>query len=346
VKNSWYKGVIGRDLAIDLGTANTVVYAQGEGIVLDESSIVAINRRTGDVIAVGDEAKRMLGRVPPNIEVIRPLRDGVIFDFDLCEKMLRYFIQKVTNSSRWSKPRVIICIPSGVTGVERRAVQDAAEFAGARKPVHVIEEPMAAAIGAGLRVHDPAGNMVVDIGGGTTEVAVISMGGVVASESSRVAGDEFDETIAAYMKREHSIALGERTVEQVKMSVASAYPLEEEFHAEVRGRDLVTGLPRTVVVSTQEIREAIEEPVASIIDVVKATLDKTQPELAADVMERGIVLTGGGALLPGLDAVIELETGMPTRVADNPLYAVVLGSGQCLENTGAQSEMLFGDFND
>ena len=242
----------------------------------------------------------MLGRTPGHIQAIRPLKDGVIADFDICEKMLRYFIQRV-HQRRWAKPRMVICIPSGITGVERRAVQEAAEFAGARKPALVIEEPMAAAIGAGLPVHEPAGNMVVDIGGGTTEVAVISLGGIVASESSRVAGDEFDEAILAFMKREYSLALGERTAEEIKIALASAYPLEEELYAEIRGRDLVTGLPKTVVVSTAEIRESIEEPVAAIVDAVKVTLDKTPPELAADIMERGIVLAGGGALLLGLD---------------------------------------------
>lgn len=336
----WYSNVIGRDLAIDLGTANTVVYVRGQGIVLNEPSIVTINTRNGQILAVGAEAKRMLGRTPAHIEAIRPLKDGVIADFDICEKMLRYFIQRVHNRSRWAKPRMVICIPSGITGVEKRAVQEAAEFAGARKPVLVIEEPMAAAIGSGLPVHEPAGNMVVDIGGGTTEVAVISMGGIVASESSRIAGDEFDEAILAFMKREYSLALGERTAEEVKLHLASAYPLEEELHAEIRGRDLVTGLPRTITVSTQEIREAIEEPVAAIIDAVKVTLDKTPPELAADIMERGIVITGGGSLLLGLDVAIQAETGMPVRRAKNALFSVVLGSGQCLEQFDVLRQVL------
>lgn len=336
----WYSNVIGRDLAIDLGTANTVVYVRGQGIVLNEPSIVTINTRNGQILAVGAEAKRMLGRTPGHIEAIRPLKDGVIADFDICEKMLRYFIQRVHNRSRWAKPRMVICIPSGITGVEKRAVQEAAEFAGARKPVLVIEEPMAAAIGSGLPVHEPAGNMVVDIGGGTTEVAVISMGGIVASESSRIAGDEFDEAILAFMKREYSLALGERTAEEVKLHLASAYPLEEELHAEIRGRDLVTGLPRTITVSTQEIREAIEEPVAAIIDAVKVTLDKTPPELAADIMERGIVITGGGSLLLGLDVAIQAETGMPVRRAKNALFSVVLGSGQCLEQFDVLRQVL------
>ncbi len=336
----WYSNVIGRDLAIDLGTANTVVYVRGQGIVLNEPSIVSLNTRNGQILAVGAEAKRMLGRTPSHIEAIRPLKDGVIADFDICEKMLRYFIQRVHSRNRWAKPRMVICIPSGITGVEKRAVQEAAEFAGARKPVLVIEEPMAAAIGSGLPIHEPAGNMVVDIGGGTCEVAVISMGGIVASESIRVAGDEFDEAILSFMKREYSLALGERTAEEVKLHLASAYPLEEELHAEIRGRDLVTGLPRTITVSTQEIREAIEEPVAAIIDAVKVTLDKTPPELAADVMERGIVITGGGSLLLGLDAAIQAETGMPVRRAKNALFSVVLGSGQCLEQFDVLRQVL------
>ena len=335
----WFTSVVGRDMAVDLGTANTVVYVRGQGIVLDEPSIVAINTRTNQLLAVGGEAKRMLGRTPSHIQAIRPLKDGVIADFDMCEKMLRYFIQRV-HQRRWAKPRMVICIPSGVTGVERRAVQEAAEFAGARKPALVIEEPMAAAIGAGLPVHEPAGNMIVDIGGGTTEVAVISLGGIVASESSRIAGDEFDAAILAFMKREYSLALGERTAEEVKTKLATAYPLEEELYAEIRGRDLVTGLPKTVVVSTGEIREAVEEPVAAIVDAVKVTLDKTPPELAADIMERGIVLAGGGALLLGLDRVIQAETGMPTRVAQNPLYSVVLGSGYCLEQFDVLRQVL------
>jgi rod shape-determining protein MreB len=336
----WYSNVIGRDMAVDLGTANTVVYVRGQGIVLNEPSVVTVNTRTGDILAVGIEAKRMLGRTPGHIQAIRPLKDGVIADFDICEKMLRYFIQRVHQKNRWAKPRMVICIPSGITGVERRAVQEAAEFAGARKPVLVIEEPMAAAIGAGLPVHEPAGNMIVDIGGGTTEVAVISLGGVVVSESSRVAGDEFDEAIISFVKREYSLALGERTAEEVKMQLASAWPLEEELYAEVRGRDLVTGLPKTIVLSTVEIREAIEEPAAAIVDAVKVTLDKTPPELAADIMERGIVVTGGGAQLIGIDHAIQAETGMPVHRAKHPLYSVVLGSGQCLENFDVLKQVL------
>ena len=278
----------------------------------------------------------MIGRTPNHIQAIRPLKDGVIADFDICEKMLRYFIQRV-HTRRWARPRMVICVPSGVTGVEQRAVVDAAEHAGARKPADIIEEPMAAAIGAGLPVHEPAGNMVVDIGGGTTEVAVISLGGIVASESIRIAGDELDESIINYVKKEYSLALGERTSEEIKKALASAFPLEEELYAEVRGRDLVSGLPKTIVVSTEEIREAIEEPVSAIVDAVKVTLDKTPPELAADIMERGIVITGGGALLHGLDRRLESETGMPIVVADNPLFSVVIGSGQYLEEAAFKS---------
>ncbi len=320
----------GRDIAVDLGTANTLIYVRGHGVVLNEPSVVALSVRDGSVLAVGLDAKRMMGRTPAHIQAIRPLKDGVIADFDVCEKMLRFFIQKV-HKSRFSKPRMIICVPSGVTPVERRAVTDAAELAGARKPAYVIEEPMAAAIGAGLPVQEPTGNMVVDIGGGTTEVAVISLGGIVASQSVRVAGDELDDAVINFIKKEYSLALGERTAEEIKIAMGSAWPLEEEMTAEVRGRDLVTGLPKTITISTAEIRLAIEEPVQAIVDAVKATLDKTPPELAADIMEQGIMLTGGGALLTGLDLRLQHETGMPIHIADNPLESVAIGTGQALE---------------
>jgi rod shape-determining protein MreB len=289
---------------------------------------------------VGAEAKRMIGRTPAHIQAIRPLRDGVIADFDICEKMLRYFIQKV-HTSKWSKPRMVICVPSGITPVEQRAVQEAAEFAGARRPAYIIEEPMAAAIGAGLPVQEPTGNMIVDIGGGTTEVAVISLGGVVASQSARVGGDALDTAIINYIKKEYSLALGERTAEEVKMALGSAWPLEVELHAEIRGRDLVTGLPKTIVTTTEEIREAIEEPVAAIVDAVKVTLDKTPPELSADIMEQGVVLAGGGALLHGISERLEHETGMPIVIAQNPLFAVAIGSGQSLEEFDALKGVLF-----
>jgi rod shape-determining protein MreB len=273
----------------------------------------------------------MIGRTPGNIQAIRPLRDGVIADFDMCEKMLRYFIQKV-HQSRLARPRMVICVPSGCTPVEQRAVQEAAEYAGARKPAFIIEEPMAAAIGAGLPVQEPTGNMIVDIGGGTTEVAVISLGGVVASQSSRVGGDELDDAIIQYIKKEYNLALGERTAEEIKIQLGSAWPLKQEMYAEIRGRDLLSGLPKTIVVSTGEVREAIAEPVAAIIDAVKATLDKTPPELAADIMEQGIVLAGGGALLKNLPKRLAHETGMPIKIAADPLYAVAMGSGLSLES--------------
>ena len=330
---------IGRDLAVDLGTANTLIYERGRGIVLNEPSVVAINTRDGRPVAVGLEAKRMLGRTPEHIKAIRPLKDGVIADFDICEKMLRYFIHRV-HQRRFAKPRMIICVPSGITGVEKRAVQDAAEYAGARKPCKIIEEPMAAAIGAGMPVHEPTGNMVVDIGGGTTEVAVISLGGIVASQSIRIGGDELDEAIINFARKEYDLALGERTAEDVKIALGSAWVLEDELQAEIRGRDLRTGLPKTVITTTQEIREAIEEPVAAICDAVKVTLDKTPPELAADIMEQGIMLTGGGAMLHGIDVRLHIETGMPIKIAKNPLFAVVIGTGQCLEEFDAMRNVL------
>jgi rod shape-determining protein MreB and related proteins len=331
---------LGRDMAVDLGTANTLIYVRGHGIVLNEPSVVAVNVRDGRPLAVGIEAKRMIGRTPAHIQAIRPLKDGVIADFEICEKMLRYFIHKV-HRSRWVKPRMVICVPSGITGVEQRAVQEAAEYAGARKPAYIIEEPMAAAIGAGLPVQDPTGNMIVDIGGGTTEVAVISLGGIVTSQSVRVAGDELDDAIIQFIKKEYSLALGERTAEEIKIAMGSAWPLEEEMSAEIRGRDLVTGLPKTVTVTTEEIRDSIEEPVSAIVDAVKATLDKTPPELAADIMEQGIMITGGGALLTGLDRRIQHETGMPIHIALTPLDSVAIGSGQALEEFDALRGVLF-----
>jgi rod shape-determining protein MreB and related proteins len=340
MSDSMFRDLMGRDMAVDLGTANTLVYVRGRGIVLNEPSVVAVNVKDGRPLAVGLEAKRMIGRTPSHIQAIRPLKDGVIADFEICEKMLRYFIHKV-HQRRWSKPRMVICVPSGITGVEQRAVQEAAEYAGARKPAYIIEEPMAAAIGAGLPVQEPTGNMIVDIGGGTTEVAVISLGGIVASQSVRVAGDELDEAIIQYIKKEYSLALGERTSEEVKITLGSAWPLEEELTAEIRGRDLVTGLPKTIITSTEEIREALEEPVAAIVDAVKVTLDKTPPELAADIMEGGITLAGGGALLLGLPERLQAETGMPINIAQNPLHCVAIGSGQSLEEFEALKGVLF-----
>ena len=319
----------GQDMAIDLGTANTLVFVRGQGIVLNEPSVVAINSQNGRALAVGMEAKRMIGRTPANITAIRPLRDGVIADFDITEKMLRYFIQKV-HRRRWARPRIVVCVPSGITPVERRAVEEAAYHAGARR-AYTIEEPMAAAIGCGLPIAEPSGSMVVDIGGGTTEVAVISLGGIVVSRSIRVGGDELDEAVIDWVKKEHNVLLGERTAEQLKMAVGSAWPQPEEPAAEVRGRDLVTGLPKTILLTAPEIREAIEEPTQAVVDAVKYTLDKTPPELAADIMERGIWLTGGGALLAGLDQRLANETGMPIVTANKPLQSVVVGSGKCLE---------------
>jgi rod shape-determining protein MreB len=339
MSENFFSSFLGRDMAVDLGTANTLVYLRGRGIVLNEPSVVAVNVNDGRPVAVGLEAKRMIGRTPSHIHAIRPLKDGVIADFEICEKMLRYFIHRV-HQRRFAKPRMVICVPSGITGVEQRAVQEAAEYAGARKPAYIIEEPMAAAIGAGLPVHEPTGNMVVDIGGGTTEVAVISLGGIVTSQSIRIGGDELDESIIQFIKKEYSLALGERTAEEIKIALGSACPLEEELHAEIRGRDLITGLPKTIVTTTEEIREAIEEPVSSVVDAVKITLDKTPPELAADIMEQGIVLCGGGALLHGLDARLSAETGMPIVIAKNPLHSVAIGSGQCLEEFQALKQVL------
>jgi len=333
---------IGRDMAVDLGTANTLVYVRGKGIVLNEPSVVAINTNTGGILAVGAEAKKMIGRTPGNIVAIRPLKDGVIADFDTTERMLRYFIQKVHRRRHLAKPRIVVCVPSGITGVEQRAVKDAGYAAGARK-VYIIEEPMAAAIGAGLPVHEPTGNMVVDIGGGTTEVAVISLGGIVTSQSIRTGGDELDAAIIAYVKKEYSLMLGERTAEEIKMAIGSAFPSPDEPHAEIRGRDLVSGLPKTIVVSAEEIRKAIEEPVNSIIDAVKTTLDKCPPELSGDIMDRGIVITGGGALLKSLDERLRHETGMPIHITDRPLDSVAMGSGKCVEEFEALQQVLISE---
>ncbi|HET9938633.1 MAG TPA: rod shape-determining protein, partial [Gaiella sp.] len=334
-------GFGGRDMAVDLGTANTLVYVRGRGIVLSEPSVVAIDQRTGDVHAVGVEAKRMLGRTPGSISAIRPLKDGVIADFDVTEQMLRHFIQKV-HQHRFAHPRVVVCVPSGVTGVEKRAVEEATLSAGARQ-AYLIEEPMAAAIGAGLPVAEPTGNMIVDIGGGTTEVAVISLGGIVVSQSLRVGGDEMDEAIVNHIKKDYKLLVGQQTAEEIKLEIGSAHPMPEEVQAEVRGRDMLTGLPKTVIISSdeiqaevrgrdmltglpktvvitsEEIRRALDEPVTQIVDAIKSTLDKTPPELAADIMDRGIVLAGGGALLQGLDERVRHETQIPVHLAESPL---------------------------
>ncbi len=327
-----------RDMAIDLGTANTLVYVRGQGIVLNEPSVVAMNTRDNTAVAVGLEAKRMIGRTPSHIQAIRPLREGVIADFDITERMLRYFIKKV-QPRRWARPRIIVCVPSGITGVERRAVEEAAYHAGARR-AYTIEEPMAAAIGVDLPVHEPAGSVIVDIGGGTTEVAVISLGGIVVARSARTGGDELDEALVDWVKKEYNLLLGERTAEQLKMAIGSAWPFSDEPNAEIRGRDLITGLPKTVIITAAEVREAIEEQIQGIVDTIKYCLDKTPPELAADVMDRGIVITGGGALLRGLDVRIANETGTPVVTADRPLHSVVLGSGRCLEDFDILDDIL------
>jgi len=334
--------LIGRDMAIDLGTANTVVYVRGRGVVLDEPSVVALNETTGEVLAVGHEAKQMAGRTPLPIAVVRPLRDGVIADFEATEQMLRHFISQVHRRRYLAKPRMVICVPSGITAVEQRAVKEVAYLSGARH-VAMIEEPMAAAIGAGLPVHEATGNMVVDVGGGTTEVAVISLGGVVASLSIRTAGDDLDAALVAWLKKEHALMLGERTAEDLKLALGSAWPHDDEPEAEVRGRDLVSGLPRTLVVTSAEVRQALEEPLTAIVDAVRTTLDQTPPELAGDIMDRGIVLTGGGALLRGLDERIRDETGMPVHVADHPLTSVALGAGRCVEQYDALQQVLVAD---
>jgi rod shape-determining protein MreB len=308
-------GFGGRDMAVDLGTANTLVYVRGRGIVLSEPSVVAIDQRTGEVHAVGVEAKRMLGRTPGTIAAIRPLKDGVIADFDVTEQMLRHFIQKV-HQHRFAHPRVVVCVPSGVTGVEKRAVEEATLSAGARQAYLVAE---------------PTGNMIVDIGGGTTEVAVISLGGIVVSQSLRVGGDEMDDAIVNHIKKEYKLLIGQQTAEEIKLEVGSAYRMREEVQAEVRGRDMLTGLPKTVILSSEEVRRALDEPVTQIIDAIRSTLDKTPPELAADIMDRGIVLAGGGALLHGLDERLRHETQMPVHLAESPLTCVAVGSGRSLE---------------
>ncbi len=321
-----------RDLGIDLGTANTLVHLKGKGIILMEPSVVAIRRDSGEILAVGEEAKKMIGRTPGNIVAIRPMKDGVIADFDVTQSMLRYFIGRALQKRNpLIRPRVVISTPSGVTAVEERAVREAAIQAGA-KEAYLIEEPMAAAIGAGLPVHDPTGNMIVDIGGGTTEVAVISLGGIVTSRSIRVAGDEMDEAIVQHIKRVYNLMIGERTAEDIKIKIGSAVWNGEQEVYQVRGRDLVTGLPKTVEITSEEIHSALEETVASIVEAIKVCLEKTPPELSADIMDRGIVLAGGGALLRNLDHLVSQQTGIPVLLAEEPLYAVPLGTGKALEN--------------
>ncbi len=323
------------DLAIDLGTANCLIYAKDRGIIVNEPSVVAVHqnfRGQQKVLAVGKEAKDMLGRTPGSIKAIRPMKDGVIADFEVTQNMLRYFIQKALNGSKLVKPRIIICIPYGITQVEKRVVKESAEQAGARE-VFLIEEPMAAAIGAGLPITDPSGNMIVDIGGGTTEVAVISLGGIVFSRSVRVAGDKFDEAITNYIKKKYSLLIGERTAEAIKMSIGNAYPFDDEVKSyEVKGRDLIAGAPKTIEVSSDEIREALSDPISEVIEAIKITLEKTPPELAADIVDNGIILAGGGALLANLDVLIKEKTGLPVALAEDPLTCVVRGCGMALES--------------
>ncbi|MBE6081255.1 MULTISPECIES: rod shape-determining protein [Tissierellales] len=318
-----------KDMGIDLGTANTLVYMKGKGIVLREPSVVAIQTNTKQVLAVGEEAKKMIGRTPGHIVAIRPLKDGVIADFDITQNMLKYFIRKAIQKKTIFQPRVVICVPSGVTEVEKRAVEEATIHAGARE-AYLIEEPMAAAIGAGLPVHEATGSMIVDIGGGTAEVAVISLGGIVTSRSIRIAGDELDESIVYYIKKEYNLMIGERTAEEVKISIGSADIKEKETKMSIRGRDLISGLPNTIEISSSEIYEAMKEPVNNIVEAIKFTLEKTPPELASDIMEQGITLSGGGALLDGIDRLISRETGMPVYIAENPLDCVALGAGKTL----------------
>ena len=327
-------GIFSNDLAIDLGTANTCVYVKGQGIVLREPSVVAVkkdSRGNDQVLAVGSEAKRMLGRAPGNIRAIRPMKDGVIADFEVTEAMLRYFITKVHNQRRLVRPRIMICVPTGITQVEKRAVKESALSAGARE-VYLIEEPMAAAIGANLPIQEPTANMVVDIGGGTTEVAVISLSGIVYSRSVRVGGDKMDEAILRHVKRKYNMLIGEATAEEIKIQIASAYPMEEEQQIEVKGRDLVTGIPQTIVITSEEVRKAISEQVDAIVQAVRQALEQTPPELAADIVERGIVLTGGGALLKGLDQLLREDTSLPIFSVDDPLATVVMGTGVALDN--------------
>ncbi|MEN9991974.1 MAG: hypothetical protein RLZZ224_1676 [Verrucomicrobiota bacterium] len=327
--NRFFGHWLSQDIGIDLGTANTLVCVKDQGIVLREPSVVAVRAGTNEVLAVGDDAKRMLGRTPGDIVAIRPLKDGVISDFRVTEAMLRHFIKKV-NTRRRTNSRVVIAIPSGITEVEKRAVRESAEMAGARE-VYLIEEPMAAAIGVGLPVQDAAGNMIVDIGGGTTEVALISLSGIVYARSVRVAGDEFDESIISYMKRNYNLMIGERTAEDIKMRIGSAAALPKELTMEVKGRDLVAGLPKTITITSQEVRDAMSDPLSQVIDGIRTTLERCPPELAADLVDRGIVLAGGGALLKGLDRLIREETGLPVHIAEDPLSAVAEGTGKALQ---------------
>lgn len=326
---NYISGLFSNDMGIDLGTATTLVYVKGEGVILCEPSVVAVERGTSHVVAVGEEAKRMLGRTPGNIVAIRPMKDGVIADFEITEAMLRYFIKKAHNRRVLVRPRIVIAIPSGITEVEKRAVKDSAERAGARE-VFLIEEPIAAAIGVGLPIQDPIANMIIDIGGGTTEIAVISLSGLVFSKSIRIGGDEMDEAIIEHLKKTYNLMIGERTAEEIKIKIGSAYPLEEEMNMEVKGRDLVIGLPKTVSITSEEIRESLQEPLRAILEITKVSLERTPPELSADLIDHGIVMAGGGSLLRGMDKLISEETGLPVHIADDPLTAVAHGTGKVL----------------
>ncbi|MFA5880702.1 MAG: rod shape-determining protein [Eubacteriales bacterium] len=333
-------GIFSKDMGIDLGTANSSVYMKGKGIVVNEPSVVAIQRDTEQVLAVGEEAKQMIGRTPGNIVAIRPMKDGVIADFDITQSMLRYFITKALKKRPYLvRPRVVVGVPSGVTAVEERAIREAALQAGARE-AYLIEEPMAAAIGAGLPVHEPTGNMILDIGGGTSEVAIISLGGIVTSRSIRIAGDEMDEAIMQHIKRMYNLMVGERTAEEIKIKIGTAYLFPEVEKYEVRGRDLLTGLPKTVEITSEEVYKALSEPVSAILEAIKVTLEKTPPELASDVMDKGIVMAGGGSLLRGLDRLVSEETGIPVHIAEEPLFCVAFGTGKVLENLDVLKRVL------
>ncbi len=325
-------GLFSSDVAIDLGTATTLVYVKGRGIVLQEPSLVVVHKATNQILAVGNDAKLMLGRTPGSIVAIRPMKDGVIADFEVTERMLRYFISKVHNRRSLIRPRIVVAIPSGCTEVEKRAVRDSAEQAGARE-VYLVEEPMAAAIGAGMPIAEPQGNMIVDIGGGTTEVAIISLGDIVYGKSIRVAGDELDEAVINYIKRTYNILIGERTAEDIKIQIGSAFPLEQELRMQIKGRDLVTGLPKTIELTSEEVRGALEEPLIPIIECIKMTLERTPPELAADIVDRGIILAGGSSLLKNLDERLRDETGVPVNLADDPTTAVAMGAGHLLDRS-------------
>ncbi|MFC1627778.1 rod shape-determining protein [Gemmatimonadota bacterium] len=334
-----FREFFANDIGIDLGTANTLVYVRGRGIVVNEPSIVAVDRQTQQVMAIGNEAKEMLGRTPEDIMTIRPLKDGVIADFEKTEEMIRAFIRKVQNSRLFGRPRIVICVPSGITEVEKRAVRDSAESAGARE-VFLIAEPMAAAIGIGLPVEMPVGNMVIDVGGGTSEIAVIALSGIVTSTSIRVGGDEMDRAIVQFLKKKYNLLIGERTAEQIKIEIASAVKLDPPLETRVKGRDLVGGIPKTIILSSDEVREALSEPISQIIDGVRISLERTPPELAADILDRGIILSGGGGLLRGLDQRLRDETNLPINVVEDPLTCVVRGTGKVVENLSAYMKML------